>query len=98
MIRKYEGKRGVRWHVVVYDHGRRIFGGAFSTQREAKKAHAALLLLRSPENALDPLDMRLNVHLEGLKRVVGRRTYAGYRSIADNYHSILSSTASRGTG
>jgi len=86
MIRRYEGKRGVRWYVTVYvGHGRRAHGGAFSTQKAARKAEAALLLAQRSESASDPFDLRLERHFQGLENTVGRRTLAGYRSIGRNY-------------
>ena len=86
MIRKYEGKRGVRWYVTVYaGKGKRAHGGAFATQKAARRAEAALLIAQRSESASDPLDLRLERHFQDLEKTIGRRTLAGYRSIAKNY-------------
>lgn len=86
MIRKYEGKQGVRYHVLVYaGAGRKRSGGSFATLKAARRAEALLRLAGRPPGANDPFDMRLGTHLEDLEKQVGRRTLAGYESIARNY-------------
>lgn len=86
MIRRYEGKKGVRWHVVVYTgRGRRVFGGAFATQKAAKRAEAVLLLSQHSPDAKSAFSVSLEAHLRTLEQTIGRRTLAGYESIARNY-------------
>lgn len=86
MIRKYDGKHGVRWHVLVYDGpGRKRMRGTFATQKEARKAEAVLRVSGRPPDAKAPFDLSLNTHILGLEKTVGRRTLAGYRSIEKNH-------------
>jgi len=86
VIRKYVGKKGVRWHVVVYaGQGRKLSGGSYATQKEARKAEAVLLLSCRSADARSPFSVALDAHFQNLEKTVGRRTFAGYRSIKDKW-------------